>query len=355
MHVTEDRIKKYLDSHKDLRAIIRKALESDNENDLRDKASKIKSKLETQLYAIELIREELKEILPILSSAHEEVKGLSKQKGLLKAVIVRYKNAIALQKTTVLFTKSQERDIIHKQIRRQQRLADREKDIDGMEQEFNLKQQELQKAIEDTEIATSQYYRLSAEAKRILDEERQIILEGIEEHGSIAGALKNNKAITSTTRQIMYYKNKYPDFASDLDIAHQVFKENLNATMLDRAINGTENPVFSKGEYVGDYKVKDNKLLLDVAKAHVPEKYDRKAYQAENPAQKGGVTVNMINFSGVDETKHGYTKNVGVVLDVDQSGKVKRITQEEQSMIDFYEQKPGAEVVIPAETIEEDK
>ena len=167
----------------------------------------------------------------------------------------------------------------------------------------------------------------------------------------------------------MHYAQKHNQFRQDLEIAKQVFKDNLDAEILDRAINGTKNPVFQKGEYIGDYAVKDNKLLVEVAKAKLPETYNPRAVASANPQGGGGTTINIVSFEGADETKRGYVKNIGVVKSVDESGRVQRIMQssggsrddlekaqkalETKKMIDFYKKKEGAEV-IEAEVISDD-
>jgi hypothetical protein len=98
---------------------------------------------------------------------------------------------------------------------------------------------------------------------------------------------------------------------------------------------------------MGDYAIRDNKLLVEVAKANLPEKYDRKAYSAQHPAVPTGNTINIVNYANADETKFGYVRDIGLVKDVDDTGRVKRITQEKK-MLEFYENKEGAEVIYPA-------
>ena len=41
---------------------------------------------------------------------------------------------------------------------------------------------------------------------------------------------------------------------------------------------------------------------------------------------------NIISYENVDETKHGDTRNIGMVTDVDDSGRVKRIMQQNKML-----------------------
>ena len=63
--------------------------------------------------------------------------------------------------------------------------------------------------------------------------------------------------------------------------------------------------------------------------------------------------MNIISFANVDETKEGYTKDVGVVIDVDDTGKVQRV-QQEKKMLEFYAKKDGAEIIMPEESNKEE-
>lgn len=209
----------------------------------------------------------------------------------------------------------------------------------------------MQQAIADTNLACTSHYHLSERDRDTFENERPKILAGIEKYGSVSLALKNDKTIGSTAAHILYLAKKHEQFAQDIEIAKTVFRDSIDATVIDRAINGTENPVFSKGQYVGDYKIKDNKLLVETAKAQCPEKYDRKAHAALTPQTQTNNTVNIVSFAGVDETKHGYARNIGVVKSVDNTGKVERITQQEKKMIDFYKDKEGAEIIVPTEEV----
>ena len=232
--------------------------------------------------------------------------------------------------------------------KKQAHIVTEQKRVDKKEQELIVKQEELEIAMQETNLARSSYYRLTEAEMELFQEQRPRILAGIEKYGSISLAIKNDAHITMRASAIMYYAKKHEQFAKDLEMAQQVFKDSIDATMIDRALNGTMNPVFQKGEYIGDYAVKDNKLLVEVAKAKLPETYNPRAYAAAHPQSSGGTTINILSFDGVDETKHGYTRNVGVVTSVDDSGRVERITQQQRDsakMIEFYKNKGTAEII----------
>ena len=283
----------------------------------------------------------------------KDIKDLEETKKKYIKDIDKYRKALLKRGELALFDEAQEKEVSLAIRRRQQELVDREKELEKMqeennkkEQEFLIRQDELEIAIEETNLSRQSYYRLTEAEIELFNEQRPKILRGVEQWGSIALACRNDRTITMRPSSIMYYAKKHEQFAKDIDIARKVFKDNVDAEMIDRAFNGTKNPVFQKGEYIGDYAVKDNKLLVEVAKAKLPEEYNPRAYQQLHPAKAGGTTINILSFDGVDETKRGYAKNIGVVKSVDDTGRVERITQSAK-MLKHYKDKDGAEVVIP--------
>lgn len=283
----------------------------------------------------------------------KDIKELEETKKKYLSDIKKYREAWAKRGEMSFFDEEQEQKVTLAIKRRQQELVDQEKELEKLkkenidkEQEFLIRQEELEMAIEETNLSRQSYYRLTEAEMTLFNEQRPKILRGIEQWGSIALACKNDRTITMRPSSIMYYAKKHEQFAQDIDIARKVFKDNVDAEMIDRAFNGTKNPVFQKGEYIGDYAVKDNKLLVEVAKAKLPEEYNPRAYQQLHPTKPGGTTINILSFDGVDETKRGYAKNIGVVKSVDDSGRVERITQSAK-MLKYYKEKDGAEVVIP--------
>lgn len=281
----------------------------------------------------------------------DEVKVLEKTRDKLYDEIARYQQAKGEQLKVAYFSKKEENEV-RTEIRRKQELLVKEKEkVTELQNELIIKQEELQEAIQDTNLAKKSFYHLSEAEIELFNKEREKILKGVEQYGSISLAVQKDKSISMRVSSIMHYAAKHKQFGEDLEIAKKVFKDSLDAEMVDRALNGTMNPVFQKGEYIGDYAVKDNKLLIEVAKAKLPETYNPRAYAAANPQGPVGTTINILSFDGVDETKRGYAKNIGVVKSVDESGRVERITQNKK-MIDYYKDKPGAEI-IEAEVVKD--
>lgn len=231
-------------------------------------------------------------------------------------------------------------------------LKRRKAALDEVEQEIAITQEMLAKKKSEMEIALRTRYTLTDSQKQTLLEEKDMILDGVEEWGSLYGALQHNPKIKSKQSTIQMYMQLFPEFGRAIAVSKALFKDRLEGIMIDRAIEGTENPVFSKGEHVGDYKIKDNKLFMELMKAKVPEQYNKKAVESVKNQQINN--MNIISFANIDETKEGFTKDVGVVIDVDDTGKVKRI-QQEKKMLEHYSKKPGVEIIEPEKGEEDDE
>lgn len=251
----------------------------------------------------------------------------------------------------------EEKELIQAINRRQEDLKVQEKKLMDLKQEYIVKQEELEDDMRALNLAKSSYYRLSDAEMALFETERGKILAGVEKFGSVAAAVRNDGSIKMRVSSILHYAKKHKQFGEDLAIAKQCFKENLDAVLVDRALNGTVNPVFQRGEHLGDFAIKDNKLLVEVAKAKLPEQYNPRAYAQAHPQSAAGTTINILSFDGVDETKKGYARNIGVVKSVDDTGRVERITQQKkdaQKMLEFYKNKEGVEI-IEAEVVDDNK
>ena len=323
-------------------------LDEDNPRDLRPARVKLVTKINNICSKISSKRTEYEILLEKIEDAKEELAGLKQMIRKTESVVNQHKRDMEKAKSNIIYTPEEQRKVVNKYWKIQRNLQKEANKVEEKHQELIIKQEELVQAINDTELACSSYYKLTDKERQLFEEDRPRILAAIEQKGNLAAALRHDKNIKSTLKAIMYYANKHPAFKADLDIARQIFKENLDSTVLERALDGTENPVFQKGEYIGDYKVKDNKLLMEVAKANIPEKYDRKAYAAENPPSTTNNTINIINYENVDETKHGYTRNIGLVTDVDDSGRVRRIMQQNK-MLELASKRDDVEIFIPEE------
>lgn len=339
-----DKINKYT-------RLIKHQLDSCDENDLRTVEEKLRSKVELLLRSIDklknmnvklyLRREELKEHC---EANAEILKNLESDKG----KVIKY-----LQKEGFdpLIVEKQIREREKAIAKRYEILKKQEEALEKTEQEVLIKQEDLRARLSDMELALKSRYTLTSNQKKVMLVEKDMILDGIAEWGSVTAAVKHNKNITSKPGTIMMYATIFPEFQKAIDVSKALFRDKAQALLVDRAINGTSTPVFNKGEYRGNYDIVDNKLLLKVLEAEMPEKYGKRVEKGTTNNTQNNVQI--ISYAGVDETKFGYKKNIGLVTNVQDSGKVERITQEEK-MRRFYEDKEDTEI-IEADVEEEEE
>lgn len=64
---------------------------------------------------------------------------------------------------------------------------------------------------------------------------------------------------------------KDPDFAFQLEMAAEEYREKIEAEIDRRGRLGWDEPVFYQGEYTGDIRRYDGNLLLELARRHIPE------------------------------------------------------------------------------------
>lgn len=191
--------------------------------------------------------------------------------------------------------------------------------------------------------------------EKLFINEREAILNGIQQWGTVSRVLAKCPFITSKVWTIKYYQKKFPEFAMDMQMCYEIWKDQLDSEVIERALDGTEKPVFSKGEYIGEYKFKSDKLLELAAKAHVPEKYDRgKMDRIEGGGTQ--VTYNIVNFQNVNEEDEGCIRDIGVVKAVDKNGRIERITKDknikqnkdskepDENYVDVEEEQPVIDV-----------
>jgi len=243
-------------------------------------------------------------------------------------------------------------------------LLRRKKNMESIENEIAITEEMLQKKKSEMQLALQHRYTLTELQKKTLIEEKDMILDGIEAWGTVMGALKHNDKITSKASTIMLYAQQFPEFGEAIEVSKALFRDKVDGTIIERAIEGTENPQFYKGEHVGDFKIKNDKLLVELAKAKIPEQYNRKSSDSHKAQQINNISIT--SFANINETDLGFKKDVGVVLDVDDTGAVKRITtdeeemkkleleKQEQKMVEFYKKKEGAVIIDgKAEEIED--
>jgi len=226
---------------------------------------------------------------------------------------------------------------------------ERQDNVDAMTQELQIKQEQLEENLADMDLALSKTYTFTEDEIEFFETKKELILKGVAETGTVWGALQKYPELKISHTVPLWYAQKHKDFQQDLEVAHAMFRDKFHGTVIDRALNGTDTPLSYKGEFTENVKVKDNKLLIEAAKVVMPEKYNRKSADAE-PSHQTNNNVLIQNFSQVNEAALGYTHNVGVVTHVDDRGKVQRI--QENKMVEFYKDKPGAQVIEQQQTEE---
>lgn len=99
-------------------------------------------------------------------------------------------------------------------------------------------------------------------------------LELIAEHGLERSAARKLGVPYSTIKK---EKAKDPDWQTEIDEALMDFKEFVEETLYDRAMNGTPRSVFNRnGELVAETREMSDVLLVKLAKALDPVKYSEK-------------------------------------------------------------------------------
>lgn len=316
----------------------------DDRNDTRADYIQFISDADTFLKYFEEIILDIIEAMKYYESVKEHATALAKVSRQYERMNEKVQNALiekGIDPLEPMATVKQLENVINTQF---EELQQRREKLNEVEEEIAITEATLAKRKSEMELALQHRYTLTEKQKTCLLEEKDWILDGIEKWGSITGALNHDTRITSKASTIQSYCALFPEFGRAIEISKALFKDRVDALLVERAIEGTENPVFGKGEYIGDYRVKDNKLLIELAKAKVPEQYNKKTTEAK--AQNTQNNINIISFANIDETKDGFTRDVGVVLDVDSNGKVKRI-QQEKKMLEYYSKKDGVEIIEP--------
>lgn len=340
-------------------------LDLENSNDIREGYLQFMDDADKFLKYFEEIIVDICEAMRYYDSMREYYKGVSRITRQLNIYNETYHSALQKEGIDALNPMSTVNKIQEEINDRVRELQRRKQKLDEAEQDIAITADLLAKKKSEMELALQSRYTLTQLQKQVLLEEKDMILDGVEQWGSITGALSHNPKIKSNVQTIYSYCTMFPEFGKAIEISKALFKDRLQGIMVERAIEGTENPVFGKGEYIGDYKIKDNKLLVELMKAKVPEEYNKKSTDSGKGVQVDN--INIISFANLDETKEGFTRDVGVVIDVDETGKVKRVQQEtqksldeirrvqqEEKMLEYYKNKPGAEIIEPEDKEDED-
>lgn len=112
-----------------------------------------------------------------------------------------------------------------------------------------------------------------AKGRPIGERKRQKFLETLRQTGQVREAVKAAKACDSTFYMI---RQREPDFAAAWEEALQIGLDRLQDEAIRRAIDGSEEPVFYKGQQVATVRKYSDRLLTVLLKAHRPERYGDK-------------------------------------------------------------------------------
>lgn len=115
-----------------------------------------------------------------------------------------------------------------------------------------------------------------------------------------AGNVSTAAATVGITRQCAYQaRDRDARFREAWDVAIEAATDALEAEARRRALEGTDEPVFFKGEICGNIRKYSDTLMIVLLKAHRPDKF-RERVQAEH---SGELTVRVV----YDDGDHGPT------------------------------------------------
>lgn len=117
--------------------------------------------------------------------------------------------------------------------------------------------------------------------------QQRMFLEAYAELGHIGKAAE----LAGCTRHaVKYWRNNDEAFATAFDEAGEEAIDALEAEARRRAVDGTEEPVFQKGELVGHVRKYSDVLLMFLLNGNRPEKYKR-----NQPQRLEVVTVDAVD------------------------------------------------------------
>jgi hypothetical protein len=127
---------------------------------------------------------------------------------------------------------------------------------------------------------------------------KRIFLEAYQKNG----VLKYACAAANVHRQTYYdWLRDDPTFATAAREAREVAIEALEEEAHRRAIEGVEDPIYYKGEFVATVRKPSDTLMIFLLKANRPEKYrERVELSGPNGAPLESVTNVQINVIGAD-------------------------------------------------------
>lgn len=101
---------------------------------------------------------------------------------------------------------------------------------------------------------------------------KQAFLEALTQYGSVQKAahavgMSPSSAYRARLRDDQAFRDAWA-------VAVEVTVRTLHESAVERAIHGTVNPVFYKGEIVGERVVHDSRLLIFMLRMHAPDIFD---------------------------------------------------------------------------------
>lgn len=104
------------------------------------------------------------------------------------------------------------------------------------------------------------------------------------------------EAVGFSRSRIYERRQADPDFATAWDETEQEAADRLEAEAWRRAVQGTEEPIYQKGQLVGYARRHSDGLLIHLLKAHKPAKYRDKTPKA--PPPRGELAQLFAEISG---------------------------------------------------------
>lgn len=181
---------------------------------------------------------------------------------------------------------------------------------------------ETEAMIKAHETLRKRFFEPTEEEKELFQEDIPNFLLAYAESGSIKDSCKSLKHLKP--KDVYYLRQKEPNFKEDFEVAQEIFKDFVNDTLRERAIKGTKTPIIFRGEVVDHENIPDNRLLETLVKAELPHLYDRKSLDRIPDAERPQVNIQLVSFKG-DDSQEPKINNIGEVLEVDDSGRVRRI------------------------------
>lgn len=136
------------------------------------------------------------------------------------------------------------------------------------------------------------------EGHKLLQQKKRAFLAAFAEVGNITRAAEISKC--SRDMHYSWLKND-PDYPALFRQADQQACDRLEQEARRRAIEGTEKPVFHKGEQCGVVREYSDTLLIFLMKGAMPEKY--KERQAHEVTGKGGGPIEVKRYDHLDDAE----------------------------------------------------